>query len=227
MLALLPLLFHFIPATQREVAASEEGFQPIFNGKDLSGWEGLPGSWEVRDGAIVGESTEAKPVAKTHYLYWKGGEPADFEVRFQYRISGHANTGLQFRSEARPDFNTWGYQADLDAQGRYTGCLYQHGRGLVAQRGQKVLIDAQGKKTVTKFAEPNELLKAVNRDGWNEYHVLAEGPRIMLSINGVRMCEVEDHEVKYALPKGILALQMHKGLPMKAEFKNLRLRVIK
>ncbi len=207
--------------------AAEDGFVSMFNGRDLAGWEGLPGWWEVRDGAIVVESTEAKPGERSHYLYWKGGEPADFDVRFQFRMAGHANTGLQFRSLAKPNWDTWGYQADLDSAGKYTGCLYQHKRGVVALRGQKVLFDAQGKKTVSTFGDPAELLKVVKSDDWNEYRVLAVGPNITLWINGMRMCEVEDHQPEFALPKGILALQMHRGPPMKAEFKNLRIKVLR
>lgn len=206
-------------------AKDEEGFVPMFNGKDLTGWEGAPGWWEVRDGILMTESTPEKPCKKSHYLYWTGGKPADFEMRLSFRVSGQANTGVQFRSETRPNWDTWGYQADLDTAGVYTGCLYQHVRGLVAQRGQKVRIDKEGKKTITTFGDPAELLKAVDRDGWNEYRILAEGPRIALWINGVLMCEVEDYEPKFALPSGIIALQMHQGPPMKAEFKDLRIRL--
>ena len=113
----------------------EEGFVPMFNGKDLTGWEGAPGWWDVRDGAIYSESTPEKP-SRTHYLYWKGGEPANFELRCRYRVSGAGgNSGIQFRSERRPNFDAWGYQADLDTDHAYTGFLYQHGRGLVAGLG--------------------------------------------------------------------------------------------
>jgi hypothetical protein len=205
----------------------EEGFVPMFNGKDLSGWEGAEEWWQVRDGTIVTESTDEKPCPRTQYLYWKGGEPADFEMRCRFRITGNANTGIQFRSEKRPQWDTWGYQADADTAGQYIGCLYQHGRGLVALRGQKVVFDQAGEKTVTAIGEMAELLKAVKPGDWNEYRIVAKGPRIALSLNGVLMCEVEDHEPKYALPKGIIALQIHRGPPMKAEFKDLRIRMDK
>ena len=206
---------------------SEKGFVPMFNGKDLTGWEGAEGWWHVRGGAIVTESTAEKPCPRTQYLYWKGGEPGDFEFRCRFRISGDANTGVQFRSQTRPEWDTWGYQADIDTAGQYMGCLYQHGRGLVAQRGQKVVIDRAGEKTITAIGDAAELLKAVKPGDWNEYCIVAKGPRIALSLNGVLMCEVEDHEPKYALPKGIIALQIHRGPPMKAEFKDLRIRVDK
>jgi hypothetical protein len=205
----------------------ETGFQAMFNGKDLTGWEGAPGWWEVRDGLLVCESTLEKPCKRSHYLYWKGGEPGDFEMRFFFRISGEANSGVQFRSKRQPKWDAWGYQADLDTAGVYTGCLYQHVRGLVAERGQEVQIDQAGKKTIKAFGDSAELQKAVKPGEWNEYRVVAKGPRISLWINDVRMCEVEDHEKEFALPNGIIALQMHQGPPMKVEFKDLRIRVAK
>ncbi len=208
-----------------EADEADQGFVSMFNGRDLTGWEGMPGWWTVERGAIVAESTPDKPSDRTHYLYWKGGQPADFELRCLYRVSGKGgNSGIQFRSEPRPNWDTWGYQADLDTNHDYTGFLYQHGRGLVAGRGQQVVIDREGNKTVTTFADADELLKAVHDDDWNEYRILAQGKHITLWINGQKMCQVEDHEPKYALPKGIIALQMHRGPPMRIEFKNLRIR---
>ncbi len=213
-----------VTSTANEV---EAGFVPMFNGKDLTEWEGRPGWWGVRDGAIVTESTPDKPSEHTHYLYWKGGEPADFDLRVRYRISGAGgNSGIQFRSEPRPNFDIWGYQADFDTDHQYTGYLYQHDRGLVAGRGEKVIIDEAGNKTVASFANSAELLKTVKDNDWNEYRILAKGRRIVLWINGQKMCEVEDREPKYALPKGIIALQMHAGPPMKVEFKDLRIRLL-
>jgi hypothetical protein len=204
----------------------EDGFVSMFNGKDLTGWEGSPGWWEVRDGLLVAESTPAKPCQRSHYLYWQGGQPRDFEMRASFRIRGDANSGIQFRSESRPEWDIWGYQADLDTAGRYTGCLYQHERGLVAQRGERVRIDADGKKTVTSVGDSDELLKHVRSNDWNDYRIRAAGPNITLWINGVCMCEVEDHQERFASTQGIIALQMHQGPPMKVEFKNLRIRML-
>ena len=109
-------------------AADEEGFKSMFNGKDLTGWEGKPGGWWVEDGAITSESTKENPCVKHHYLYWQGGEPADFVLRLKYKLVG-GNSGIQFRSQRRPNFDTWGYQADMEAGPQWTGCLFQHTRG--------------------------------------------------------------------------------------------------
>jgi hypothetical protein len=223
----LGIALAFLLTTALRADATEDGFVSMFNGTDLSGWEGAPGWWEVRDGAIVAESTADKPSERTHYLYWKEGQPADFDLRCRFRISGAgANSGIHIRSQPRPNWDIWGYQADLDTDGVYTGCLYQHDRGLVAERGQKVVIDREGRKSITTFADSAALLEAVKDDDWNEYRIRARGPHIELWINGVLMCEVEDHEPAFALPKGIIALQMHAGPPMRVAFKDLRIRML-
>jgi hypothetical protein len=225
-LTLLMALWVSIPNSGAAPSAAPE-FKPMFNGKDLSGWEGSPGWWQVKDGVLFSESTPEKPCQKSHYLTWKGGEPGDFEMRCKWRITGPANTGIQFRSKQMPDYDAWGYQADIDAAGQYVGCLYQHERGLVANRGEKVTFDKDGKRAVTTFGKGEDLLKVVKKGDWNEYRIRAEGPNIKLWINGVLMCEVEDYQPKFALPKGIISLQMHQGPPMKAEFKELQIRDLK
>lgn len=223
---LLGLTISFLSALA--ATAPEDDFVAMFNGSDLTGWTGSPDWWHVQDGAIVAESTPQKPSDQTHYLYWKGGEPADFEMRCRYQITGEGgNSGIQFRSKPQPNWDTWGYQADLDTAGDYTGCLYQHERGLIAERGQKVVIDPAGHKTITTFADSAALLAMVKDDDWNEYRILARGRHIALWINDVLMCEVEDHEEAFALPNGIIALQMHAGPPMRIAYKDLRIRIIK
>lgn len=209
-------------ATSKSEASREE-FRELFNGRDLTGWEGAPDWWQVRDGLLVCESTAERPCTQSHYLFWTGGEPADFELRVVYRIAGPANTGVQFRSERRENFDTWGYQADIDMAGEYTGCLYQHDRGLVANRGERVRFAEDGTKSVETFEDSAKLLETVKADDWNEYRIRAEGPKVTLWINDTLMCEVEDYEKKFALPRGVLALQMHQGPPMKVEFKSVKL----
>ena len=212
-----------LPATTR-AGDPEEGFVPLFNGRDLSGWAGREGWWSVQDGAIVGESTPDRPTP-THYLYWQGGQPSDFELRVRYRILGAgANSGIHIRSAERPDFDIWGYQADFDFEHEFTGCLFQHDRGLVAGRGEQVVIAADGQRTVERFADAGALLEAVHDEDWNEYRIRAEGPHITLWINDVLMCKVEDHQLPFARRDGHIALQMHQGPPMRVEFKDLRIK---
>ena len=205
-------------------ADGEKGFKPMFNGKDLSQWDGKPGWWCVEDGTITVQSTPQKPCDKCNYLIWRGGKPGDFELRAEYRLIG-GNSGIQFRSLALPDWDTSGYQADMEAGDQWTGCLFEHVRGGVAMRGENVVIDEQGKKTIVPLGDPKELLKHVKKNDWNKYRVIAKGNHIILEINGVVMTQVRDNEKGKAAKDGIIALQMHPGPPMKAQFRNLRIRI--
>ena len=128
---------------------SSERWVSLFNGKDLSGWEGLHGAWRVKDGAITGESSKEKPCEKTHYLYYTAAEPGDFILRCEIKLVG-GNSGIQFRSQKRPGFDTDGYQADFDATNQWTGCLYQHRRGAVVLRGKKATVALDNARAARK-----------------------------------------------------------------------------
>jgi len=205
---------------------AEEGFVSMFNGKDLTGWEGKPGGWTVEDGAITGQSTPENPCKKHHYLMWRGGTPADFEMRFSYRIVG-GNSGVQIRSRELPNWDTRGYQADLEAGQQWSGALFEHARGGIAMRGTKVVIDSDGSRQVTVVADAGELQKRIKPNDWNDYHIIARGSRITLEINGVVMSQVDDRDEKHAARSGVIALQMHPGPPMKVQFKDLRIKVFR
>jgi len=207
-------------------AEVEEGFVSMFNGKDLAGWEGKPGWWCVEQGAITAQSTKQKPCKKCNYLMWRGGQPADFVLRLSYRIVG-GNSGIQFRSRELPDWDTDGYQADLEAGRRWTGALFQHHRGGVAMRGTKVVIDPDGTRHVETVSDSDKLQADVKPNDWNDYEVIARGPNVILKINGVVMSQVTDNDRKRACRKGVIALQMHPGPPMKVQFRNLRIKVLK
>jgi hypothetical protein len=222
---LLALLVVIVSSPARAVPAQEEGFTSMFDGKTLEGWSGKPGGWWVEDGALTSESTEEKPCVKHHYLFWDGGQPGDFILRFEYRITG-GNSGVQIRSEKRPDYDVWGYQADIDAEGQWTGCLFQHDRGAVVERGFKAVITEDGTRTDEPIADPKALLKLVKPDQWNTYEVTARGHAITLSINDNLMCTVEDRHATLARDNGHIALQMHPGPPMKVQFRNLRIKLL-
>ena len=204
----------------------EEGFVSMFNGKNLSEWEGMTEFWKVENSAIVGETKTVNQ--QTHFLYWKGGKPANFEMRCRIRVVGkEGNSGIQIRSQKRPNWDALGYQVDFDASGYSVGTIYYHNRqphATFAQRGDRVLIDSNGIRSVNKFAEPAKLLDVFKKGDWNEYRILAKGRHVTLWMNDVIMCTVEDYEQKYTLPKGIIALQLHSGEPMRVEFKDIRIR---
>jgi hypothetical protein len=207
--------------------AAANGFKSIFNGKDLAGWEGAPGWWTVEDGALTSQSTPEKPCKECNYLVWKGSQPSDFELTCDFRLSASANSGVQIRSETRPNWDTYGYQADMTGDGGLVGFVYHHKRGLIAARGEKVAIAGDGKREVQKIGDSAELLKNFKKEDWNRYRIVCRGSDIALYVNGVLMCQITDKDANTAAKSGIIALQMHPGPPMKVQFKNLALKELK
>jgi len=212
-----------VPATGN-AAEVEPGFVSMFNGEDLSQWDGKPGWWYVEDGTITSQTTPEKPCKKCNYLIWKGGEPGDFELRLKYRIVG-GNSGIQFRSKRIPDWDTRGYQADIDAAGQWAGALFEHARGGIAMRGQNVVVAEDGKKQIEPMGDSAEMMKKIKKDDWNDYRVIARGNEITLEINGTVMSRAVDNQTGQAAAKGVIGLQVHPGPPMKIQFKDLRIKI--
>ena len=181
------------PATNGD---DDEGFVSLFNGKDLTGWDGNLALWSVTDGTIVGRTTANAPIQKDTCLIWRGGEPRDFRLRLQYRLES-GNSGVQYRSRV-VDPKNWvvgGYQADIESGDTYSGVLYEElGRKLIALRGQNVTIATNGSKSLTTVADAAELQKGIHTDDWNDYEIEARGGHLRQWINGKLMCEVEDNE---------------------------------
>lgn len=189
-------------ATSAEPIADETGFRPLFNGKDLSGWEGDTTLWSVDNGAIVGNSPGIK---RNEFLATKD-EYGDFELRLEFRLrEGSGNTGIQFRSRRVPDSTAVeGYQADIGEM--YWGCLYDE------HRRRKVLVPAS-----------DELAKVLKMKDWNSYHIRAEGEHVQLKINGVTTVDYREPDASIAR-KGIIALQIHSGEAMRVDFRNVRIK---
>jgi hypothetical protein len=202
--------------------------ESLFNGRDLSGWEGDPKVWSVEEGAIVGRTTAEAPIKNNTFLIWRAGKVGDFRLEFEYRIEGKGgNSGVQYRSKvADPDkWIVGGYQADIDAEPVYTGILYDERgtRHILANRGERVTIDRDGKKSVERVADAAELQKSVRNEDWNEYIIEARGPRLRHTINGKLMSQCEDNQEGKRADSGVLALQVHQGPPMTVRFRNIRL----
>jgi hypothetical protein len=215
-------------------AQDEAGFQTIFNGKDLSGWDGNPKLWSASNGVIRGQSTPEHPVKVNTFLIWTNGVTADFELRASYRITpnnekGWANSGIQYRSKILDPTN-WGvggYQADMEAGPNYSGILYEERmtRGIMAARGQKVVWHTHCEKQVTgAVGDSKEIQSAIKKEDWNEYVIIARGNHLQHFINGRLTVDVTDECESKAAQSGVLALQMHVGEPMTVEFKDIRIK---
>jgi hypothetical protein len=227
-----PLCLLVVLSIAGGAAASDEGFKPIFDGKTLHGWDGDPKLWRVEDGVITGQTTAENPAQGNTFLIWRGGKPADFELKVEFRMpdAGFANSGVQYRSRQEPEkVGKWvvaGYQADMDGENQYTGILYdERGRGILALRGQKTAVGEDHKaKVVEQFGDASELAKVIKKNDWNEYHITARGNHFVQKINDKLMIDVTDNDPKRQRMAGILALQIHAGDPMKVQFRNIRLK---
>jgi hypothetical protein len=240
-------------AASASIALAADGAQSLFNGKDLSGWKGNPDFWSVRDGAITGQSTATKVVDANTFLVWQGGEPANFELRLQFRLTaqnakGWGNSGVQYRSRVidAEKFVVGGYQADIDSPFRYTGMLYEErGRGILMNPGQKVRVgpaeaaaapSADAKKGKGKAGPrpkidvlgtpttAEQIQAALKMGDWNELRIVANGNQLQHFVNGVLTADVTDADPAVAPKSGVIALQMHKGEPMTVQFKDIQLR---
>ncbi len=234
LLGLLALLC-FPPVLLAQVSEEEEkeGFVPIFNGKNLTDWDGDQNIWRVESGVIIGQTSSEGPAKLSYnsFLIWTGGEVEDFVLRFDIKLSPDGNSGMQYRSwrlDGDQPFRVQGYQADFDGQHIYSGILYGEGfGGILCPRGQETVIEEDRKpSTVRKYAE-NDGLKAEMKVGdWNSYEITAKDFTFMNKINGrmTSLCQDEDKDQRRA--SGILAIQAHVGPPMKVEIKNIRLKKI-
>lgn len=203
--------------------AADDGFKPLFNGKDLSGWEGNPALWSVKDGCIVGATTGPEQLAYNQFLIWRGGTVKNFELRAKIREEGN-NSGIQYRSKEFKETGPWsvgGYQCDIHPAPPNNAMLYEErGRGIVSQNGQSVIVDDQGQKWITATREPVK----VDLGQWNEFTIIAQGNRLVHKINGQVTMELTDHEAAKRALEGLVAIQIHRGPAMKVEIKDILLK---
>lgn len=210
------------------------GMKQLFNGKDLTGWDGDPRLWSVRNGAIHGETTPESPAKGNTFLILKGQTFADFDLRLSFRCSSNNNSGVQYRSrhvtEGNPP-NNWvvrGYQHEIRNEinlPNVTGFIYDEGgkRGRMCLAGEKATWE-NGKKNVTGTLIDQESFKKLFKlDDWNDVVIVARGNHIQHFLNGRLIMDFTDNDPQLALKEGIIAFQLHAGKPMWAEFKNIRI----
>ena len=204
------------------------GFESIFDGKTLKGWDGDPNFWRAENDAIVGETTGDRPLKMNTFMIWRGGQPRDFELKVEFRMNS-TNSGIQYRSVELPDVGKWvmkGYQYDMDANNQYTGQLYEErGRGFLAMRGQSTYIQENKKpRVVSSLGEADQLKEFIKPNDWNQVHVIARGNILIHILNGHMMSvAIDDDNAKRSMG-GLIGLQLHMGAPMKVEFRNFWLK---
>ncbi|VTR92076.1 Uncharacterized protein OS=Chthoniobacter flavus Ellin428 GN=CfE428DRAFT_2429 PE=4 SV=1: DUF1080 [Gemmata massiliana] len=197
----LSALFLMLPIT----AVAAEKPVTLFNGKDLTGWEGdTAKTWKVEDGCITGGTLDTV-VPRNEFLCTKKTY-TDFELKVTFKLAGEkakANAGVQFRTKRIPnDHEVSGYQADAGQD--YWGALYDE------SRRNKIL--AKPAKDVIE--------KLVKHDDWNEYVIRCEGPHIKLWLNGTLTVDYTEADDKIERG-GVIGLQIHGGAKAKAFYKNI------
>lgn len=182
----------------------QDGFKPLFDGKTLDGWDGDPRFWSVQNGAIVGSTDKQKAEHNTFLIYRKA-EFKDFILEADVNLRNH-NSGIQFRSEALPDWVVKGLQADM-AENNWWGSIY----------------DEKGTRGVMVNGWKGKGETVVKKDDWNHVEVSCQGDHIQIKINGLLTADTHDS----AKLDGVIALQLHAGPPMQVMFRNIRIKAIK
>jgi hypothetical protein len=225
--AILPFLSALLSCSAADSDGVEPGFRALFDGKTLDGWKAPDMSYfSVADGAITGEATPKHLPPYNQFIVWQGGTVRNFDLRFRFRVAGpKANSGMQFRSIVKDKGLVHGYQADIALNGPYLGGIWdEYGpRRSLAARGESVEIDEDGKKKIIKFADANDLVQGVDLSQWTDYRILAQGPQILLEINGRKMSELVDRERGKAASEGVLAMPIIPE-PMRIQVKDIRLK---
>ena len=227
---LLPVAF----AAAGSLLSAGDCEKSLFDGKTLDGWNGDPKFWSVQDGAITGITTKANPTKGNTFIIYEGGELADFELSMKFKIIG-GNSGIQYRSfKVKGNNDGWrigGYQADFESGDKYSGICYgEKFRGILSLRGDKTTLTVENgklKKKVENFGDTKEIGKAVKKEQWNDYKIVAKGFNFTHYINGVKTTELIDNDEKNRRASGLLALQLHQGPPMKVQFKDIKVKQLK
>ncbi|MEY4482812.1 MAG: hypothetical protein RL693_264 [Verrucomicrobiota bacterium] len=202
---------------------ADDGFRPLFNGKDLAGWDGNPELWSVEDGCITGKTTGPEQLAYNQFLIWRGGVVKNFELRAKVKQAGN-NTGIQYRSRELPENGKWsigGYQCDIHPSAPNNAMVYEErARGIIVQNGQGVVIDPEGKRWLTSEHDPVK----VDIAEWHEYTIIAKGNHLIHKIDGQVTIDLLDFEEKARSLEGLLAFQIHRGPAMKVQIKDVMLK---
>jgi Domain of Unknown Function (DUF1080) len=200
----LGLLFALATA---DSARSADDKSPLFNGKDLEGWEGLiQDYWSVKDGAIVGTYGDKKVPFNT--FLWTKKKYKDFEMKFQIRLKdGKGNSGVQIRSEIldAKTFSAKGPQCDIGEA--YWGSLYGENFG-----------------GMMKQAPADVVKKALKPAEFNDYYIKCAGKHVTIKLNGETTVDADFEKMP---EDGRIGLQLHGGHVMEVTFKNIEFKELK
>jgi hypothetical protein len=196
----LTLALALLPSAAR--SADDEGFKPLFNGKDLDGWVTPEDKdlFKVEDGAIVGRT---KGNLKKNEFLVTDKKYGDFVLKAKIKLK-NGNSGIQFRSRRADDGAVSGPQADIAPS--FWGLLYEErGRGILEQY-------------------PKDKAAALVKEGdWNEYVITTKSDHVTIILNGTTVIDRTDPKFDKT---GVIALQVHVGPPMEVRFKDIAIKTL-
>ena len=210
--AYLPVLALVLAGCGMASTAGDRGWVALFSGKDLHGWEQINGSarYEAKDGAIVGTSVPNSP---NSFLCTKK-RYGDFELEFEVKVDKELNSGVQIRSESKPEYQNGrvhGYQVEI-AVGGFSGGIYDESRR---------------NKFLNADKPTDEIHALLKENAWNKYRVICQVDHIQTWVNGRKVTDLRDDMTK----TGFIGLQVHgvgnRADPLHVAWRNLRLRELK
>ena len=224
------------PTPATAPAPSQDGFQSLFNGRDLSGWDGNTNLWLVRDGVIWASTPEEGVTRRENTcLIWHENVD-DFELRLKFRTTDviaekPANSGVLYRSRRvdnpRHRWQVRGYQADLF--GDFTGTLFLLEDTLQDPRvgwGSSAVLQTTKGQIVVKptgtISSPNQIKSLIQKHDWNELVIRALGNRLTHKVNGVVAADVLDESGPNQRRSGCLALELKRATVV--QFKDIQLK---
>jgi len=195
---------------------------------------------------LIGEITPETLLKANTFIIYEDEQPSDFELKLDFKISENGNSGVNYRSDKLDTipFALRGYQADIDGKNRYTGQNYEERkRTTLAYRGEKAEISSQenaetegslranvknnawqNRKILASLGHIDSLKTKIKKTDWNEAHLIVKGNRMQHYINGILMSEVIDYDSINGKTSGKLGMQVHVGLPMKVQYRNIMLK---
>lgn len=219
-----PFLLSLVLITSAVAQSPPEGFRALFNGDDLTGWDGNPGLWSVEDGAMIGKTKNAKQLGYNEFLIWRGGVLKNFELRVKVKVTGSNNSGIQYRSKELSEHGKWvvgGYQCDIHPKSENNAMVYEErGRGIIALNGQGVVIDPEKKRWLTTERDTVN----VPISDWHDYIIVAQGNQLTHKIDGKVTGELLDFDENARSLEGLLAFQIHRGPAMTVQIKDVFLK---
>ncbi len=185
-------------AIAEDTSTRQQPWTPLFNHRDLDGWQILPGgTWKVQKGVIVGTSPADEPL---HGILLSRKSYGDFKLRVVFKIL-KGDSGLYFRVErAGDDVSVNGFQAEIDVNNE-TGGLYETG----------------GRAWVVK-PDPENIKQWMSADDWNELIVIAKGKNVRVFLNGHQTAALDNDPGR---TQGHIGLQLHGGMEMQVMFQEV------